>query len=183
MKRVSKSQRVSAYSATNPPAIRIGLGETFVMETNDRFQGYTSRDDAPLDLLMSMTGPVYVGGVEPGETLAVAVLDITPSTGYGWIVATPGPSDVEASRPSMAATKGADRGGARPVQQPDYATIRTDDRPHGGGSGRRSQALQCRGTFRRCHEQYSHRSRRDGVSAGVRGRGTADHRGCACCHG
>jgi amidase len=90
MKRVSRSQRVSAYSATNSPALRVGLGESFIMETNDRFQGYTSPDDAPLDLLMSMTGPVYVGGVEPGETLSVQVLDITPSAGYGWIVATPG---------------------------------------------------------------------------------------------
>jgi amidase len=66
------------------------MGETFVMETNDRFQGYTSPDDAPLDLLMSMTGPVYVGGTEPGDTLSIEVLDITPSIGYGWIVATPG---------------------------------------------------------------------------------------------
>jgi amidase len=90
MQRVSKSQRVSTYSAANPPAIHVGLGETFVMETNDRFQGYTSRDDAPLDLLMSMTGPVYVGGTEPGDTLSIEVLDITPSLGYGWIVATPG---------------------------------------------------------------------------------------------
>jgi amidase len=90
MKRVSKSQRVSAYSAANPPAIHVGLGETFMMETNDRFQGYTSPDDAPLDLLLSMTGPVYVGGVQPGDTLSVEVLDITPSMGYGWIVATPG---------------------------------------------------------------------------------------------
>jgi amidase len=90
MQRVSKSQRVSAYSAENPPAIRVGMGETFVMETNDRFQGYTSPDDAPLDLLLSMTGPVYVGGTEPGDTLSVEVLDITPSRGYGWIVATPG---------------------------------------------------------------------------------------------
>jgi amidase len=90
MKRVSKSQRVGAYSATNPPAVRVGLGETFIMETNDRFQGYTSPDDAPLDLLLSMTGPVYVGGAQPGDTLSVQVLDITPSTGYGWIVATPG---------------------------------------------------------------------------------------------
>ena len=90
MQRVSQSQRVSAYSAENPPAIRVGMGETFVMETNDRFQGYTSPDDAPLDLLLSMTGPVYVGGAEPGDTLSVEVLDITPSRGYGWIVATPG---------------------------------------------------------------------------------------------
>jgi amidase len=90
MQRVNKSQRVSTYSGANPPAIHVGMGETFVMETNDRFQGYTSPDDAPLDLLMSMTGPVYVGGTEPGDTLSIEVLDITPSLGYGWIVATPG---------------------------------------------------------------------------------------------
>ncbi|HXH12728.1 MAG TPA: acetamidase/formamidase family protein [Alphaproteobacteria bacterium] len=90
MKRVSKDQRVSAYSATNPPAIRVGMGETFIMETNDRFQGYTSPEDAPMDLLLSMTGPVFVGGAFEGDTLAVEVLDIKPAQGYGWIVATPG---------------------------------------------------------------------------------------------
>lgn len=90
MKRVSKDQRVSSYSADNPPAIRVGLGETFIMETNDRFQGYTSPEDAPMDLLLSMTGPVFVGGAFEGDTLAVEVLDIKPSQGYGWIVATPG---------------------------------------------------------------------------------------------
>jgi amidase len=90
MQRVSKNQRVSTYSGANPPAIRVGMGETFVMETNDRFQGYTSPDDAPLDLLMSMTGPVFVAGTEPGDTLSIEVLDIAPSMDYGWIVATPG---------------------------------------------------------------------------------------------
>jgi len=90
MKRVSKDQRVNAYSAANPPAIRVGMGETFIMETNDRFQGYTSSEDAPMDLLLSMTGPVFVGGVFPGDTLAVEILDIKPAQGYGWIVATPG---------------------------------------------------------------------------------------------
>ena len=90
MKRVSKDQRVNAYSAANPPAIRVGMGETFIMETNDRFQGYTSSEDAPMELLLSMTGPVFVGGAFPGDTLAVEILDIKPAQGYGWIVATPG---------------------------------------------------------------------------------------------
>jgi amidase len=90
MQRVSRSQRVNAYSADNPPAIQVGMGETFVMETNDRFQGYTSPADAPMDLLLSMTGPVYVGGAQPEDTLSVHILDITPAQNYGWIVATPG---------------------------------------------------------------------------------------------
>jgi amidase len=90
MKRVSRDQRVSAYSAANPPAIRVGMGEPFVMETNDRFQGYTSPADAPMDLLLSMTGPVFVGGAFAGDTLKVDILDIKPAMGYGWIVATPG---------------------------------------------------------------------------------------------
>jgi amidase len=90
MKRVTRIQRVNAYSADNPPAIRVGMGETFVMETNDRFQGYTSPADAPMDLLLSMTGPVYVGGAQPGDTMFVHIVDITPAQNYGWIVATPG---------------------------------------------------------------------------------------------
>jgi amidase len=90
MQRVSKSQRVNTYSAANPPAIRVGPGETFIMETNDRFLDYTSPQAAPMDLLLSMTGPVFVGGAQPGDTLAVEILDIKPAFGYGWIVATPG---------------------------------------------------------------------------------------------
>lgn len=90
MQRVTKIQRVNAYSADNPPAIKVGMGETFVMETNDRFQGYTSPEDAPMDLLLSMTGPVYLGGAEPGDTLSVHIVDIAPAQDYGWIVATPG---------------------------------------------------------------------------------------------
>jgi amidase len=43
-----------------------------------------------MDLLLSMTGPVFVGGAFPGDTLAVEILDIKPALGYGWIVATPG---------------------------------------------------------------------------------------------
>jgi amidase len=90
MKRVSKDQRVSSYSADHPPAVSVGMGETFVMETNDRYQGYTSPEDAPMDLLLSMTGPVFVGGAFAGDTLAVEILDIKPSQSHGWIVATPG---------------------------------------------------------------------------------------------
>ena len=98
MRRVNKSQRVSAYSAENPPAIHVGMGETFIMETNDRFQGYTSPDDAPLDLLMSMTGPVYVGRHTAGRYVVSRGARHYPEHGLWLDRGHSGAGDVEESR-------------------------------------------------------------------------------------
>ena len=37
MNRVTRDQLVTSFDANNQPAIRVQQGETFVMETNDRF--------------------------------------------------------------------------------------------------------------------------------------------------
>lgn len=92
MKRVTRNQLCTSFSAHNPPALRVQPGETFVMETNDRFAGYDGPDSSPeaMEILKTMAGPVYIEGAKPGDTLKIEVLDVNLPLDYGWIGATPG---------------------------------------------------------------------------------------------
>jgi amidase len=92
MNRVTKDQLCTSFSALNPPALQVQPGETFVMETNDRFAVYEGPDSSleAMDILKTMAGPVYIEGAKPGHTLKVEILDVTTPLDYGWIGATPG---------------------------------------------------------------------------------------------
>ncbi len=92
MQRVARDQLCTTFSADNPPALRVQPGETFVMETNDRFATYDGPGSSPeaMEVLKTMAGPVYVEGAKPGDTLKIEVLDVSLPLDYGWIGATPG---------------------------------------------------------------------------------------------
>jgi amidase len=92
MNRVTKDQLCTSFSPLNPPALRVQPGDTFVMETNDRFAVYQGPDSTPeaMEVLKTMAGPVYIEGAKPGDTLKIDVLDVTLPLDYGWIGATPG---------------------------------------------------------------------------------------------
>jgi amidase len=92
MKKVTRNQLCTSFSAENPPALRVQPGETFVMETNDRFATYEGPHSSPaaMETLKTMAGPVYIEGAKPGDTLKIEVLDVTLPLDYGWIGATPG---------------------------------------------------------------------------------------------
>ncbi len=91
MQTVTKDQLCTTFSSDNAPVLRVQLGETFVMETNDRFATYNGPGSSPeaMDILKTMAGPVYVEGAKPGDTLKIEVLDINLPLDYGWIGATP----------------------------------------------------------------------------------------------
>ncbi|PZF08985.1 acetamidase/formamidase [Curtobacterium sp. MCPF17_011] len=82
------------YSADREPVLTIapGTGETIGFETTDAV--YAELDEhhdmaqlqAPIN---PVTGPVYVEGAEPGDTLAVTIHDIELTT-HGWSVSLPG---------------------------------------------------------------------------------------------
>jgi acetamidase/formamidase len=66
------------------PIARVRPGETVVVHTVDAFGDLlTSEEQAPSSVLgpylNPQTGPLYVEGAEPGDTLAVHVLDIQPT--------------------------------------------------------------------------------------------------------
>lgn len=107
MKRVTKDQLVTSFDASNPPALRVQPGETFVMETNDRFATYEGPNSPPeaMETLKTMAGPVYVDGAKPGDTLKIEVLDATLPLGYGWIGATPGRGPLGDKIPEFRKTK------------------------------------------------------------------------------
>jgi len=90
MQRISKDQVVRTFDAAHHPATRVRPGEVFVMETNDRFREWRDAKAWPMDQLTVMTGPVFVEGARPGQALAVDILDIRPTQGFGYVIAIPG---------------------------------------------------------------------------------------------
>lgn len=77
-----------------PPVIRAAPGETVCLETRDALDGQVTPASRAEDLLdvdpgrtHPLTGPVHVEGAEPGDLLAVEVLEVTPAD-YGFGVET-----------------------------------------------------------------------------------------------
>ncbi|GAA3390294.1 acetamidase/formamidase family protein [Cryptosporangium minutisporangium] len=76
------------FGATEPVA-EVERGQVLVTTTEDCFGGViTTVEDLPsrvcrFDRLNPVTGPFHVRGAEPGDTLAVHVLDITPARPFG----------------------------------------------------------------------------------------------------
>jgi amidase len=87
MKRVTRTRESLKYTFDfrHSPLIEVGLGESFVLETEDAPSGtYRILDDAVrlLDawylnhspsMANPVTGPVYIKGVEPGDTLVIHI--------------------------------------------------------------------------------------------------------------
>ena len=107
MQRVTRNQLCTSFSAENPPALRVQPGESFVMETNDRFATYEGPNSSPeaMEILKTMAGPVYIEGAKPGDTLKIEVLDVTLPLDYGWIGATPGRGPLGGRIPAFRKTR------------------------------------------------------------------------------
>ena len=83
MIRLSKETATYTFSGGHPPAIRVQPGEAIVFETLDALddQIHSDEDSASkidLDHVNAATGPVYVEGAKPGDTLVAEILDIRP---------------------------------------------------------------------------------------------------------
>jgi amidase len=82
------------FSPDEPPALRIapGTGERIAFETSDAVyaQLHEHKDMAKLTAQINpVTGPLYVEGAKPGDTLAVSIHEIRLKD-YGWSVSLPG---------------------------------------------------------------------------------------------
>jgi len=78
------------------PVATIGSGETLTFETVDSSGGQLSLDSTAADIagldfakVNPVTGPLFVEGAEPGDTLKVTVQALRPS-GWGWTAIIPG---------------------------------------------------------------------------------------------
>ena len=79
MRRLSRGNYVYELSAGSKPAYMIGPGETVIVEVWDAFAGkYTVRKDERDDEARAnpATGPIFVNGIEPGDIVAIEILDI-----------------------------------------------------------------------------------------------------------
>lgn len=85
---ISKDQAHSGFSAEDQPALRIdpGTGEQIRFETSDCSYAESAEKNSTAhltSLINPITGPVYVNGAEPGDTLIVDIADIELGE-FGW---------------------------------------------------------------------------------------------------
>ena len=81
MLRINRDTVVYAMSPDNAPAARAKDGDTILFETQDCFSGQIQRETDQLGTLdwsriNPATGPVFIEGAEPGDTLKVEILRI-----------------------------------------------------------------------------------------------------------
>jgi acetamidase/formamidase len=74
------------FSRHNEPRLRIRPGETVVVESEDAFSGQIRtnadrRDKTKKPYGNPQTGPIYIEGAEPGDSLAITIHEIKPSIG------------------------------------------------------------------------------------------------------
>jgi acetamidase/formamidase len=84
------------WRATRAPALSIDPGDEVIVETrsgeDDQFtRASTASDVAHLDMrrLHALSGPIFVRGVRPGDTLAVDIVDVAPAD-WGLTMQRPG---------------------------------------------------------------------------------------------
>jgi len=83
------------YCYSHPPALRIASGDTVVTRTRDASNDAFTPNDRTvfpkLDLsrVNPQTGPFFVEGAEPGDTLKVHLDKINPNRDWGWGAAIP----------------------------------------------------------------------------------------------
>lgn len=83
--RVTRDQLVYGFDAATPPVVTIAPGDTVTVETYDTSTGRIHKaEDVPAFVAVRdpkkvnpAAGPIYVEGAEPGDALAVTILDIT----------------------------------------------------------------------------------------------------------
>ncbi len=86
----------TSWDARTPPVVRAAPGDVVHLATDDFAGGQIRRDSSAADLLAldfdaiyPLAGPVHVEGAEPGDALAVEVLDLRPAD-WGWACIIPG---------------------------------------------------------------------------------------------
>src|SRR3954451_9014338 len=79
-----------AWNESNEPAMTIESGDTVVVHTRDVSDNQVTPESTSADLdrldwdrVYPLAGPIAVRGAEPGDTLAIEILDLH-TRGWGW---------------------------------------------------------------------------------------------------
>src|SRR5690606_13786026 len=76
------------------PVLRLAPGDTLITTTVDA-RGYDHRREQVTPRGNPQTGPFYIEGAEPGDTLKVVLEAITPNRSYGWCSSSVAPGVVD----------------------------------------------------------------------------------------
>ena len=94
MKVVPKEKGIYSFSKDHEPVESVELGEPILLEAEDAVGGQIKSEETPIESINwsrvnKATGPIYVKGVEKGDTLVVDILDIELAP-QGVILVVPG---------------------------------------------------------------------------------------------
>lgn len=81
MRRIPRDDYIYEMKADSAPVCEVDLGETLIVEVWDAFAGrYTVRKDEETDEERAnpSTGPIYIRGIEPGDIVAIDIIDVKP---------------------------------------------------------------------------------------------------------
>ena len=86
MKRLPLGPLYYEFSRHNEPRLRIQPGESVVVESQDAFSGQIRTNDDRRDKTKQpygnpQTGPIWIEGAQPGDSLAVTIHEIKPTRG------------------------------------------------------------------------------------------------------
>jgi len=84
MKLIEKDKLIFSYSKLHPAVSAVGLGETFRIETHERFSKVENSDKIP-----GLTGPVFIKGIKAGHVLKIDILNISLTEDFGVIISMP----------------------------------------------------------------------------------------------
>jgi len=81
VKVVPRTYLIYSFSSDNKPVEKVYPGEIVIFETVDALGGQVRDESTPLTSIdwsrvNPATGPIYIEGVEPGDTLVIDILDI-----------------------------------------------------------------------------------------------------------
>ncbi|WP_018662996.1 acetamidase/formamidase family protein [Heyndrickxia acidiproducens] len=81
MQRLQKEKFITRFSAEHNPAYSVGLDEPFRVETYDCYGGKITdprqlRTEVDIPFINPATGPIYIEGLQKGDTLCVEIQDI-----------------------------------------------------------------------------------------------------------
>jgi len=93
---IHDTHRHYAWDSTIPPVVTAAPGDTLTLTVRDAWDGVITPDSDVSILQTDMsgrvnpvTGPIYVDGAQPGDTLVVTLESYRPS-GWGWTANIPG---------------------------------------------------------------------------------------------
>lgn len=80
---LSRDHHTFTFAADNTPALVVADGDVIHVQTWDCYKGTVQEDENALDepdlsLANPATGPIFVTGAQPGDMLAVTIVDILP---------------------------------------------------------------------------------------------------------